>query len=190
VITSRDHAKISASHVDGFVLIDRFSWDAYNETSDLEGQAEAFRKRFGHYPSSIHADKIYQTRSNRAWCKDRDIRLSGKPLGRPRELTREEKRQQRQDEKDRIPIEGKFGNAKRKGTLQRIMAKLAVTSRTVVSIGLISLNLDAMLRFLRALIRQWCVWQTLDRAPYRAYSSYRRLLAGICAPAMNTRAAA
>jgi len=69
-------AKISASHVDGFILIDRFSWDAYNETSDLGGQAEAFRQRFGHYPASIHADKIYQTRANRAWCKQRGIRLS------------------------------------------------------------------------------------------------------------------
>lgn len=145
-------AKISASHVDGFILLDRFSWDAYNETGDLPGQAEAFRLRFGHYPESIHADKIYQTRANRAWCKDNGIRLTGKPLGRPRELSREEKRRQRQDEKDRIPIEGKFGNAKRKGTLQRVMAKLAITSQTVVSIGLIVLNLDTLLRILRALI--------------------------------------
>ena len=90
-------AKISASHVDGFVLLDRFSWDAYNETSDLGVQAEAFRQRFGHYPASIHADKIYQTRANRAWCKERGIRLSGKPLGRPRQLTSEEKKRQRQD---------------------------------------------------------------------------------------------
>lgn len=145
-------AKISASHVDGFILLDRFSWDAYNETGDLPGQAEVFRQRFGHYPESIHADKIYQTRANRAWCKDNGIRLTGKPLGRPRELSREQKRRQRQDEKDRIPIEGKFGNAKRKGTLQRVMAKLAVTSRTVVGIGLIVLNLDTLLRILRALI--------------------------------------
>ena len=145
-------AKISASHVDGFILLDRFSWDAYNETGDLTGQTEAFRQRFGHYPESIHADKIYQTRANRAWCKDKGIRLTGKPLGRPRELSREEKRRQRQDEKDRIPIEGKFGNAKRKGTLQRVMAKLAVTSRTVVGIGLIVLNLDTLLRILRAVM--------------------------------------
>lgn len=161
-------AKISASHVDGFILLDRFSWDAYNETSDLSEQAEKFLERFGHYPASIHADKIYQTRVNRAWCKERGIRLSGKPLGRPRELSREEKKQQRQDETDRIPIEGKFGNAKRKGTLQRVMAKLAITSRTVVSIGLISLNLDTVLRIFCAMIRQrfmrqsplWEKWST------------------------------
>lgn len=44
------------------------------------------------------------------------------------------------------------------------MAKLAVTSRTVVAIGLIALNLDVMLRILRALIREWLMWQTLMTA--------------------------
>jgi len=183
-------AKISASHVDGFVLLDRFSWDAYNETSDLEDQAEAFRQRFGHYPASIHADKIYQTRANRGWCKERGIRLSGKPLGRPRELTPEEKKRQRQDEKDRIPIEGKFGNAKRKGSLQRIMAKLAVTSRTVVNIGLIVLNLDAILRFLRALIWHWGLLQALTAAIRHIHSGCGPSLTWICAPATRLRAAA
>lgn len=180
-------AKISASHVDGFVLLDRFSWDAYNETSDLVEQAESFRQRFGHYPASIHADKIYQTRANRAWSKERGIRLSGKPLGRPRELTAEEKKRQRQDEKDRIPIEGKFGNAKRKGSLQRVMAKLAVTSRTVITIGLIALNLDALLRFLRALIRQWHMGQALSM---RALADCSPSLKWILIPAMKLRMAA
>jgi hypothetical protein len=160
-------AKISASQVDGFVLLDRFSWDAYNETVDLSQQAEAFRQRFGHYPASIHADKIYQTRANRTWCKERGIRLSGKPLGRSRQMTREEKRQQLQDGKDRIPIEGKFGNAKRKGSLQRVMAKLAITSRTVVTIGLIALNLDALLRFLRVLIQSWSSWRFFIKSRLR-----------------------
>lgn len=183
-------AKISASHVDGFVLLDRFSWDAYNETADLSEQAEAFRQRFGHYPASIHADKIYQTRANRAWCKERGIRLSGKPLGRPRELSREEKKRQRQDEKDRIPIEGKFGNAKRKGTLHRVMAKLAVTSRTVVTIGLIALNLDALLRILRALIQSWSTALMLMRTKLRAEHCSWPLVTLIRVPAEAWRAAA
>ncbi len=32
---------------------------------------------------SVHVDKIYRTRENLAWCKERGIRLSGLPLGRP-----------------------------------------------------------------------------------------------------------
>lgn len=162
-------AKISVSHVDGFVLLDRFSWDSYNETSDLDDQAEAF----GHCPASIHADKIDRTRANRAWCWQWGIGLSSKPLGRPRERTKEEKQRQRQDETDRIPIEGKFGNTKRKGTLQRVMAKLAVTSRIVVAIGLIVMALEVMLRVLRALLRQWHMWQTLMTTRYRARTCCR-----------------
>ena len=151
-------AKISVSHVDGYVSLDRLSWEAYNESNDLIPQTEAFYRRYGHYPASIHADKIYQTRANRAWCKERNIRLTGKPLGRPRAQTREEKRQQRKDEIDRIVIEGKFGNVKRKGTLQRVMAKLANTSRTVIGVGIVVLNLDNWLRFLRALVELLKHW--------------------------------
>tara|TARA_B110000008_G_C16939616_1_gene551913 strand:- start:778 stop:1005 length:228 start_codon:yes stop_codon:yes gene_type:complete len=42
-------------------------------------------------------------------------------------------------------VEGKFGNCKRKGTLGRIMAKLADTSESVIHVGIIVLNLDKWL---------------------------------------------
>lgn len=147
-------AKISISHVrGGYVSLHRLSWDAYNECGDLISQIEAYREHFGHYPASVHADMIYRTRANRAYCKKLDIRLSGPALGRPRKVTAEnaaelkaQKKLARQDELDRIPVEGKFGNAKRKGTLARIMAKLSRTSESVINIGLIVLNLDTWLR--------------------------------------------
>lgn len=147
-------AKISISHLkEGYVVLDRLSWDAYNESADLTGQIESYRERCGHYPASVHADAIYRTRANRQYCSEKGIRLSGKPLGRPRKETGEnqeelkaQRKQRRQDEKDRIPVEGKFGNLKRKGTLERIMAKLAHTSESVIHVGLIVLNLDQWLR--------------------------------------------
>ena len=147
-------AKISISHVQGsYVSLHRLSWDAYNESSDLINQVESYRSHFGSYPVSVHADAIYRTRANRAYCKENQIRLSGPALGRPRKETEEnaaelkaQKKQNRQDELDRIPVEGKFGNAKRKGTLERIMAKLSSTSVSVINIGLIVLNLDTWLR--------------------------------------------
>lgn len=150
-------AKISTSHIDGYLLLERFSWDSYNETSDLIPQAQAYHGTFGHYPASIHADKIYQTRANRAWCQANGIRLSGKPLGRPRKQTPAEKRQQRRDETDRIPIEGKFGNLKRRGTLQRVMAKLATTSQTVIEIGLLALNLRRRCALIWQFLLRWFI---------------------------------
>lgn len=55
---------------------------------------------------------------------------------------REQARQQYQDEVDRIPIEGKFGQAKRRFSLGRIMAKLARTSEAVIAIIFIVMNLE------------------------------------------------
>ena len=146
-------AKVSISHQrEGYVSLDTLSWDAYNESSDLPEQIEAYRSRFGCYPASVHADTIYRTRHNRAYCKNLGIRMSGNALGRPRKQTSEnletlktEKLQRLQDERDRIPVEGKFGNAKRKGTLARIMAKLPHTSVSVIHVGIIVLNLDKWL---------------------------------------------
>ena len=163
-------AKLSVSHVhDGYVLLDTLSWDAYNESGELVEQVETYKKRFGCYPVSVHADEIYRTQDNRRYCKEKGIRLSGKPLGRPRQQTSENQaqlkavRQQiRQDELDRIPIEGKFGNAKRKGTLARVMAKLPQTSVSVINIGLIVLNLDKWLRVLLFWLHHPC-HQSLDK---------------------------
>ena len=81
------------------------------------------------------------------------VRLSGKPLGRSKKQTTQnaaelkaEKIQQRQDACDRILFEGKFGNCKRKGSLGRIMEKLAHTSESVIHVGIIVLNLEKRLR--------------------------------------------
>ncbi len=147
-------AKLSISHLaSGYVTVDKLSWDAYNESGDLTGQIESYRKRFGYYPASVHADTIYQTRSNRRYCKELGIRLTGKQLGRPPKQTEEnkavleaKKKEMQQDERDRIPVEGKFGNAKRKGSLGRIMAKLSHTAESVIHVGIIVLNLDKYLR--------------------------------------------
>ncbi len=142
-------AKISASVIGGMFFLDRHSWDSYNECNDLQQQAERFKERTGHYPESIHADKIYQTRENRAWCKKENIRLSGPKLGRPIEdieVLRTQKKQQRQDEIDRIEIEGKFGVGKRRFSLDRIMMKLRATSEHSAALIFIMINLNKILR--------------------------------------------
>lgn len=149
-------AKISISCVKGYVYLDRLSWDAYNECNDLPGQAEAYKRRHGYYPESVHADAIYRTRANRAYCKERGIRLSGLRPGRlpgcPEALAAL-RRQVREDELARNPVEGKFGNVKRRGTLSRVMAKLARTAETTIYIGFIVLNLNRKLaELLRALL--------------------------------------
>jgi len=145
-------AKVSLSLVDGFSFVDRISWDNYNESGDLIGQIKNYRKRFGFYPGSVHADQIYRNRENRRYCKTHGIRLSGPPLGRPKKIKEEnaeqlkqQKQQFRQDEIDRIAIEGKFGQGKRRFSLARIMAKLAGTSETVIMVAFMVMNLEKIL---------------------------------------------
>jgi hypothetical protein len=143
-------AKISVSLIRGYSFLDRLSWDPYHESVDLKVQIENYRRRFGCYPVSVHADKIYRTRENRAYCQDKGIRLSGPPLGRPKIMSKEEaerdKRRRRLDERRRIPIEGKFGQGKRRFSLDWIMTKLALTSGSAISVIFLVMNLEKLLK--------------------------------------------
>jgi transposase, IS5 family len=143
-------AKISVSVVDGWVFLDRLSWEPYHEAKDLKGQVENYRERFGYYPESVHGDKTYRNRENRAYCKSHNIRLSGPPLGRRKkdpDEVRREKALVRQDERDRIPVEGKFGNGKRRYGLDRIMAKRDKTSESTIGTIILVMNLEKILRY-------------------------------------------
>ena len=85
------------------------------------------------------------------------------------EKIRELKQLTRQDELDRIPIEGKFGEAKRRYGLDRIMAKLAGTSETVIQMCFLVMNLRKWLRAILLRLpfgRGWlsCLQQILSSA--------------------------
>jgi hypothetical protein len=145
-------AKLSVSVIDGLVFLDRLDWENFNESTCLIDQIEEYKARFGTYPASVHADKIYRTRENRAYCKTRGIRLSGPPLGRPPKQTKDNRaelkahhRLARQDERDRNIVEGKFGQAKRRFGLGRVMTKLAETSACAIAVTLLVVNLSKWL---------------------------------------------
>ena len=138
-------AKIHVSLVRGFAFAERIDWNSFNEGTDLTAAIGNYRRRFGFFPESVHADRIYRSRANRAYCSAHGIRLSGPPLGRPpkdAEVRQEQKKLARRDEIDRIPIEGKFGQGKRRFGLSRIMAKLSATTMTVIGLNLLVMNLD------------------------------------------------
>lgn len=140
-------AKLSVSYHNGYVFIDRLSWDNFNESGDLKLQAEKFKIATGNYPESIHVDQIYRTNENRAWCQEREIRITGIPLGRkPKVIDKEKKKQAQLDERFRSRIEGKFGEAKRRFSLGRVMTKLSETSKTAIAITFLVMNLSTLLR--------------------------------------------
>lgn len=150
-------AKLSLSVVNGFSFVDHLSWDNYNESLDLKEQIQRYQRRFGFYPESVHADKIYRTRDNRAFCKQHGIRLSGPPLGRPpKDVSAAEKEQASIDEAIRNRVEGKFGQAKRRFGLARVMAKLASTSAAQISLSFLVMNLEEALKRFLFLLALWC----------------------------------
>lgn len=139
-------AKISASYFDGYVFLDLISWDNFNESGDLKSQIEAYYNFTGYYPESVHVDRIYRTRENRAWCKERGIRISGPPLGRPPAyVSPQTKKQAKEDERIRNSIEGKFGLFLRRFSLARVMTKLSHTSETAIAISFLVMNLSTWL---------------------------------------------
>ena len=140
-------AKLSASVFEGYVLLSRLSWNNYNESGDLKAQVESYKEYTGYYPESVYVDKIYRTRENRKWCKERGIRISGSPLGRPpKNVDKKLKKQALESEKVRNAIEGKFGQGKRRFSLDLVMTKLAETSSTAIAITFLVMNLVAVHR--------------------------------------------
>jgi len=143
-------AKIAASLIDGYVWIESMQWDSFNEATTLQASVEAYKRRFGYYPTVIQADKIYRNRDNLSYCKEHGIRLSGPKLGRPSKEQNEarNRKQERQDAAERNAIEGKFGEGKRKLGLARIRSRGAQTSLTVIALQFLVMNLERRLRVL------------------------------------------
>ena len=175
-------AKVSISLVNGFSFVEKIGWDAYNESCDLIEQIKGYRNRFGYYPESVHVDKIYRTRENLQFCNKHGIRMSGPALGRPTddaELLKEQKKLRYQDELDRIAVEGKFGQGKRRFSLARVMTKLARTSEVSVMIAFIVMNLEKILTgvisFWLFAARRLSVWlqQHSLRLNYLAIANYK-----------------
>lgn len=141
--------KLHLSVVDGFTYLEQTSWSNFNEGCDLQAAVEDYLRKFGCYPTAVLADKIYQTRTNKLYCKQLGIRLSGPPLGR-RKVSQTDakiKRQMYQDSCLRNAIEGRNGNAKRRFGLDRIFSKLDETAKTEAALILLAMN--ASLRLAR-----------------------------------------
>ena len=149
-------AKIAVVHDHGFALLERLSWDPYNEKADLIQHAENYHRRHGTYPRRILADKIYRTKKNRDWCKENGIRLAGIGPGRPPsdpEKIRQRIKESRQDEADRQPMEGLFGRAKRRFNLGRLLTRRADTSATSIALIMLVMNLERILNLFCRFIR-------------------------------------
>ena len=131
----------------GIARLEKLSFDAYNEEDVLVTAIENYRKRTGHYPERVLVDQIYRNQKNRAYCKSRKIRISGRALGRPKKNpTLEEKKIAHQDNTDRIEVERGFSLAKRCFGMGLITTKLDITTRSSIALSILAMNLGNLAR--------------------------------------------
>lgn len=151
--------KLHLSVVDGYTYLEQTCWNNYSEGNDLKAIAEDYRRKFGVYPEAILADRIYQTRANRSYCKERGIRLSAPALGRPKsgETGRKETRQIYKNSCERNAVEGRNGNLKRRYGLNLIMAKLDETAKTEAALNILAMSVARRLH--RWLLRFFTFWR-------------------------------
>ena len=133
--------KLDISVCDGWTRLERHSFDAYNESTGLKDMIEQYRKRTGHYPERVLADKIYRNRDNLSYCKQHNIRLSGPALGRPKKDAEIDKKQNYIDECERVEVERKFSLAKRKCGMGIIVTRLKETTCHSIAMSVLLLNL-------------------------------------------------
>ena len=149
---------------EGYGRIEKISFEAYNESTCLIDAVERFKNRTGHYPKRVLADQIYRTRKNRNYCKDHGIRLSGPKLGRPCANAKIDKKQEYQDNTDRIEVERTFSLSKRCYGMGCITTKLKETQLTSVALSVFVTNLfKIQKRILCALLHLFRFW---DRYKY------------------------
>ncbi len=126
----------------GFARLEKLSFDAYNECDVLISSVMNYHQRTGHYPERVLVDQIYRNRNNLSFCKEHGIRVSGPALGRPKQLTKEEKQQAYNDNVYRIEVERGFSLAKRCYGLGLIRTKLDVTTRSSIALSIIAMNVN------------------------------------------------
>lgn len=163
-------SKIDLTEVGGFSRINHFSWEAFNEGKDLISSVGNFRKLYGRYPKYILIDKIYLTRENRKYLKDKNIETFGKPLGRPPKQAKQSPSQKYRKKKkaaERNHVEAKFGQGKRGYGMNNIKARLAETSESMVNSIVFVMNLMKLLQIAEkykyfsdaffAIIKSWVI---------------------------------
>jgi len=146
---------------EGYGRIEKISFEAYNESTCLTEAVERFKARTGSYPKRVLADQIYRTRANRSFCKAHGIRLSGPKLGRPSANAKADKKQEYQDNTDRIEVERTFSLSKRCYGMGCIVTKLEDTQLTSIALSVFVTNLFKIQK--RILCALLCLFRFWDR---------------------------
>ena len=144
-------SKVEMAVDNGFMRVEKISWDAFNECTTLQASVESYRQAHGYYPKRVLADMIFRTRENIRYCNGLGIHLNGPKLGRkPTDpmLYKKQVYEEWLESGERGEIERDFGLAKRRYTLGRLMTRLQHTSEVTICATVLVMNLRKKLRLL------------------------------------------
>ena len=133
-------AKVTMAQVDGINMIDKLSFDAYNEAKELKNSILKHRQRFGKI-SQIGIDQIYGTNENRKYMKGNKIFHSLVRKGKASKHEEQEKILRSELGKERSTVlEGSFGNEKNHYGLRKIKARTEATEIIWILFGVQTAN--------------------------------------------------
>ena len=144
-------SKVEMAVDNGFMRVEKISWDAFNECTTLQASVESYRQAHGYYPKRVLADTIFRTRENIRYCNGLGIHLNGPKLGRkPTDpmLYKKQVYEEWLESGERGEIERDFGVGKRRYTLDRLMTRLQHTSEVTICATVLVMNLRKKLRLL------------------------------------------
>ena len=133
-------AKVNKSMVDGISLIDRLSFDAFNEALELKSSIRLHNQRFGQC-KQVGVDAIYGTNANRTYMKAKKIFHSLVRKGKASKYEKHEKLLRSQLGKERSTVlEGSFGNEKNHYGLNKVKARTEATEIIWILFGIMTAN--------------------------------------------------
>ena len=134
-------AKVNKLQVDGISFIQYFSYDAFNEGTQLKKTIELHQELFGKC-THHSADAIYATNENRRYCSGHTIVTNFIPKGKQKEQHIEQSKIMRNElNKQRgTVLEGSFGNEKNHYLLAKVNARNEYTEKCWIFFGMLAAN--------------------------------------------------
>ena len=134
-------AKVNKLQVDGISFIQRLSYDAFNEGTQLVDTIYLHRKLFGKC-THHSADAIYATNANRKYCRQNNITTNFIPKGRQKPALVEQSKTMRAalNRQRGTVLEGSFGNEKNHYHLNKIKARNQSTETCWIFFGILTAN--------------------------------------------------
>ena len=134
-------AKVNKLQIDGINFIQRISFDAFNEGTELKNTINKAYKLTENKVENLGADAIYATNNNRKLVSKHQIKTDFRPKGKkPKDFKKQQASRQIISKERATRLEGSFGKEKEHYHLKKIKAKTEKTEILWIFFGIHTAN--------------------------------------------------